>query len=117
MNICTSCGRKYNYDRKAGHGKTKCNSCVVNTRRDKLKAKCVAYKGGICQGCGYSKCLRALAFHHRDPSKKLFGIGGSHCRSWTSIKLELDKCDLLCMNCHAELHDSEPGRMVSQAVL
>lgn len=116
MNICKICNRSYIYSRKAGHGKSKCNSCVVNTRRENLKAKCVAYKGGICQHCGYGKCLQAMAFHHRDPKTKSFEISGSHCRSWKQIKKELDKCDLLCHNCHAELH-SVVGRTVSQADL
>jgi len=63
---CSQCGRIYVYRRGIGHSKTKCNSCVVNTRRFKIKVKAVEYKGGKCNSCGYSKCLDALHFHHRD---------------------------------------------------
>jgi hypothetical protein len=48
--------------------------------------------------------LRALTFHHRDPSEKDFAISGTSW-AWDRIKKELDKCDLLCMNCHAERHE------------
>jgi 5-methylcytosine-specific restriction endonuclease McrA len=64
------------------------------------------YKGGVCQICGYSKCKRALSFHYIDPKTKEFGISfRGFTRSWDKTKNELDKCILLCMNCHMELHD------------
>lgn len=81
-----------------------CNSCAVNNRRFKLKDKCIEYLGSKCIVCGYFKCKQALEFHHKDPSKKDFSISGNHTRSWDSIKNELDKCDLLCSNCHQEMH-------------
>lgn len=80
-----------------------CNSCSVNKRRFKLKNKCVEYKGGECEKCGYSKCNRALEFHHLNPKNKKFNISGSHCRSWEVVKEELDKCILVCSNCHKEI--------------
>ena len=49
--------------------------------------------------------MRALKFHHRDPLTKSFGIGGSHCRKWELLIKELDKCDLVCSNCHDEIHE------------
>lgn len=103
---CSRCGREYLYSRKHRHGhNTKlCNSCVVNVRRFALKRKCVQYKGGKCEQCGYSKCIGALTFHHIDPSQKEFTIAGNHSRAWNVIKEELDKCALLCANCHHEVH-------------
>jgi len=104
---CTSCSRDYVYSskKKKGHTRTKCNSCMTNNRRFSLKEKCISLKGGQCKRCGYKKCKKALVFHHIDPSKKEFGIGGMHSRSWESIKKELDKCIMLCSNCHIEVHD------------
>jgi hypothetical protein len=107
MVTCKHCGRIYLYVRKKGHTKEKCNSCSVNQRRFSLKIKCVDYKGGKCEQCGYNKSLRALSFHHIDPLKKDFQISGSHCKSWKSIQIELDKCLLLCANCHMEKHEEE----------
>jgi hypothetical protein len=69
-----------------------------------MKQKALEYKGGVCHGCGYSACPNAMVFHHLDPSKKEFNFGGSTNRSWASMKTELDKCVLLCANCHAEVH-------------
>lgn len=69
------------------------------------KAKLIALKGGCCQICGYNKCLRALTFHHRDPSTKQFTIEMRSIRgiAWDTVLQEIDKCDLLCYNCHMEV--------------
>lgn len=74
--------------------------------RQRLKRKAIEYKGGKCQLCGYSKSIRAMHFHHVDESEKDFSIGGNgSTRKWETIKLELDKCILVCANCHGEIHD------------
>lgn len=101
---CTTCPRQYVYDLSKGHRSDQCNSCVINHRRHFLKEQAVAYKGGCCQRCGYSKCIEALTFHHIDPTQKEFSLSGNHSRSWAKIKVELDKCLLLCQNCHTEVH-------------
>lgn len=71
-----------------------------------LKKKMVDYKGGACALCGYSKCLGALHFHHMDGDEKEFNLSDSLGRSWKVIEEELDKCLLVCANCHAEIHSS-----------
>jgi hypothetical protein len=88
-----------------------CKECTANyiiTRGAALKAEAVAYKGGECQVCQYSRCLRALQFHHRDPQQKEFSISQSSrskCHSFESIKQELDKCVLVCSRCHTEIEE------------
>lgn len=79
------------------------------TRAYKRKLELVEAKGGKCQTCGYSKNLAALSFHHRDPSEKSFGIDARNIsnRSMAAVLLEAEKCDLLCMNCHAEVHNPQ----------
>lgn len=78
---------------------------AVSKRRQLLKRKAVRYKGGCCSVCGYSKYIGALEFHHVDPASKEFGLGlDGLTRSWERIKNEVDKCVLLCSNCHRELH-------------
>ena len=66
-------------------------------------------RGGACERCGYSKCLRALTFHHREPHLKLFKVSNGNTGSWTvtALKAEAEKCDLICANCHAEEHADE----------
>jgi len=109
--ICTMCGRAYEFDRNKGHNRTICNSCKINKRRFTVKKRAVVYKGGKCARCGYNKCLNALNFHHLDSNAKDFTIGGNHCRSWKVIQKELDKCILLCANCHAEEHAAYVKRL------
>lgn len=82
------------------------NSIRVARCRRTLKLKAVLYLGGSCYKCGYSKCMAAMDFHHRDPTQKDFAIGSRGLyRSFSKVQTELDKCDLLCANCHRELHD------------
>lgn len=79
---------------------------AVDHRRN-TKQKLIIYKGGKCQKCGYDKyCPNAYDFHHRDPKTKSFGIGGA-AKKFDKLKVEADKCDLLCKRCHSELHDEE----------
>lgn len=79
---------------------------AVKKRRIKLRQMARAYKGDKCEICGYDTCARALSFHHLDPKKKEFGISDKGLtRSWEKIKAELDKCILVCANCHMEIHE------------
>jgi predicted transcriptional regulator len=80
------------------------NSVISWRRRSKLKL--IEYKGGRCEKCGYNKCQMALEFHHLNPSEKDFTIGG---KSWSfdKLKSEVDKCILVCSNCHKEIHYNE----------
>ena len=77
---------------------------VTNWRR-RVKIKLVEYKGGKCKICGYNRCLSALDFHHRDPKKKKFIVNGNLNKSFEILKKETDKCELVCRNCHAEVHE------------
>ena len=53
----------------------------------------------------YVDMTDALEFHHLDPSQKDFGISSKgYTRSWDKVKEELDKCILVCSNCHREIH-------------
>lgn len=79
---------------------------AVKRRRKNLREMAREYKGGKCTLCGYKKCQRALSFHHVEPNKKEFGISTRGLtRSWDKIRKEIDKCVLLCANCHMEVHD------------
>ncbi len=77
---------------------------AVTLRRRKIKVLAIEYKGGKCEICGYNKYVGALDMHHVRGVKK-FTIGNDgYTHSWSEIKKELDKCILLCSNCHRELH-------------
>ena len=71
----------------------------------RIKKKAIDYKGGHCSRCCYDKYYGALQFHHRNPEEKDVNWTKLRLRSWDKITEELDKCDLLCANCHAEVHN------------
>lgn len=77
------------------------------------KLMAIEYKGGKCQKCGYDKCPAAMEFHHRNPDNKEFDWTKIRRKKWEMVLTELDKCDLLCANCHRETHyDSELWKAV-----
>lgn len=93
-------------------GRYRCLECraeAVVRRRRKVKRMLVADAGGRCVRCGYDRC-RALHFHHRDPATKAFGLSGrGYTRGIAALRVEAEKCDLLCSNCHAEVEAGFEG--------
>jgi hypothetical protein len=74
------------------------------TSVQKRKAVNVEAFGGACQHCGYSRCARALQFHHQDASEKdLWSATGKACMA--EIEAHPERFILLCANCHFEEHD------------
>lgn len=69
------------------------------------KIRVVEFLGGKCKSCGLVDCPAVYDFHHRDPSTKEFSIAKLCGRPWNKIlEAELQKCDLLCANCHRKVH-------------
>ena len=102
---CNKHGNTNAYKSKNRFRCKKCNVEAVTKRRKYIKEKAIEYKGGSCVNCGYKKCVEAFEFHHLDPKQKDFAISkNGHSRSWDKVKKELDKCIILCANCHRELH-------------
>lgn len=71
--------------------------------RQRVKKQMIEYKGEKCEICGYNKCVEALEFHHLNPNEKDFNISGG-TKSFKNLKPEIDKCILVCANCHREIH-------------
>lgn len=83
-----------------------CTKCVierVTNAKKRQKQKLVDYKGGKCEICGYNKCIEALDFHHLNLNEKDFGLSKKYI-SFEKAKKEVDKCILVCANCHREIH-------------
>ena len=53
-----------------------------------------------CIDCGYNDLAEALEFDHRPGEVKLFNISQAGGRSWSRIWAEIQKCDVVCSNCH-----------------
>lgn len=109
--ICKHCGEtdKEKFVNKGSGRKSRscCKSCHSKYTIDrfrKYRIQAIEYKGGKCIRCDYDKCVWSLDFHHRDPEEK--DLKWRHMRTWKfdNIKSELDKCDLVCANCHREIH-------------
>ena len=78
---------------------------AVAKRRKRLKEMAIALKGGKCMYCGYNRYQGALDFHHIDGKTKEFGVSlNGITRSWKRVEEELNKCILVCANCHREIH-------------
>lgn len=61
-----------------------------------------------CSICGYNKCHRGLSFHHTNPNDKKFEINLTNLRRKDKYIIEeLNKCILLCSNCHNEITEME----------
>ena len=75
-------------------------------KRDYLRA--VKLEKG-CVKCGFKGHASALVFHHRDPTQKEFQLSDAPRRNmgWDAIKEEVDKCDVMCSNCHLIHHAQE----------
>tara|TARA_Y100000310_G_scaffold56232_1_gene51552 strand:+ start:6161 stop:6493 length:333 start_codon:yes stop_codon:yes gene_type:complete len=83
------------------------NKKVVKYRKN-VKWRLVLYKGGKCEKCDYDKKVpAAYAFHHLDHSEKEFGIAKGYGKGLKALYKEVNKCKLLCVRCHAEIHDEE----------
>jgi predicted nucleic acid-binding Zn ribbon protein len=82
------------------------SSDKVKKWRKATKDKIVQLMGGECKLCGYKKCSQALELHHYNPTEKDFSFGAirANPKSWLKILKELEKCILLCSNCHKEVH-------------
>jgi len=98
------CGLK-RLEKQTIEEKKKLNIKRVSDRRRKNKQLAIDYKGGKCELCGYNKYNGALDFHHLNKETKEYSIAATgSTRSFENTKKELDKCILVCSNCHREIH-------------
>ena len=121
--ICKGCGNKIPRKIPHSHKKTNksrqfCYNCSPikssnhyspehKTERRKRKEALIKMLGGKCVACGYNKTIEALSFHHIQPENKLFDISGNGnlMQDWDIVVAEAKKCEILCLNCHSELHN------------
>lgn len=125
LKYCPCCGEikaLTEFNKRTRNGVTKehgavyckdCSSAEASMRKYNFTQKCVDYKGGACEICGYNKSIGALEFHHVDRTTKEFEIGKLTSKTFSDeVKKELDKCMLLCKNCHGEIHHNEHNRLI-----
>jgi hypothetical protein len=115
-NECSICNKSLT-GRQTKYCSAKCKNSDLNNKHQNYvsqqhrgyerKLILVKMKGGKCEICGYNKNQTALCFHHINPKTKSFQIDIRRCSnsSWEKLEIEANKCRLLCLNCHAELHN------------
>lgn len=82
---------------------------MSHTHKQKLKdLKQNFRKNKNCVSCGWNKHLEILHFHHPKKENKEGDV--SHISSLTKLKKEMEKCILLCPNCHYWLHYQEQSK-------
>jgi hypothetical protein len=113
MDTCKLCHKKFkDYQSK---GRTRCGACNTKIRRFRAKAAAIELLGGKCTKCGWNGNQAALQFHHL--RGKDFMIGSVANKSWDSIKAEVQKCVLLCANCHMIEHSTKNDEKFMQEAL
>lgn len=98
---CFECSPSYTKNDNTERAKS------ITAIRHAIKKELIRYKGGKCEICGYNKCIGALQFHHINPLEKDFSPSEKYNGGkidMNQLYLEVDKCQLLCANCHAEKH-------------
>jgi hypothetical protein len=93
---CHSQQAKQNY-------KTNPSPAIERTRKrnKQILTKIRKEKDKPCADCGIKYPHYVMEFDHKG-NKKLFGIANKTGRKWETIKAEIDKCDVVCSNCHRE---------------
>ena len=112
---CNKCGetdpQKFYY-RSNGNIRTgyckKCHSQYYTEQRREKKKQAIIHKGGICERCGLkTEHYSVYDFHHLKGSDKEFDWRRLCKFTWDKIMVELDKCELLCSNCHRIEHEDD----------
>jgi 5-methylcytosine-specific restriction endonuclease McrA len=80
-------------------------------RYRRLRDEAIVRLGGHCVNCGSEN---SLEFDHIDPSTKEFTIASGWSTTEERLSAELNKCQLLCSDCHKEKSILESGRRVAK---
>jgi DNA-directed RNA polymerase subunit RPC12/RpoP len=108
---CVTCSSTFGfYD---GKSSTRCPECqsrygvIMRKRKRRLRKRLlVAQRGGRCEMCGATpRNMELFHFHHRDPLGKVSDVSKMiKSASMNRLQAEVDKCDLLCRDCHMGHH-------------
>lgn len=115
---CICCNREFEIQqRHGGQNRLICYDCMPNElskkEKDKRRRQCLkiasdTLKEGIgCARCGYNAYGAALDWHHIEFHQKEENPAKQLQRSWNAYIKEIEKCILLCANCHREFHHKE----------
>jgi hypothetical protein len=111
--VCSVCNEDKDYShfskdkyQKSGLDKY-CKVCISTAKSESYEGRkweVFNYKGCACEICGIIENAEFYDFHHRVPEDKSFDVTTSLMSKWEIIKAEIDKCLMLCPNCHRKEH-------------
>ena len=109
---CLYCDKEFDYYRDSAAIRKACYDCIpddkqhdASLKRRLVKEKAVRVKGNKCEICGETYPPGVYDFHHLDPAQKDFNIWNKHATvKWDIVEKEIEKCALLCANCHRLVH-------------
>lgn len=112
--VCSKCGiekpvtefHKNGFDRQGNQkyrGYCKACACALEAARYQCKKAFIDEQRKVCAKCGDTRQY-VLDYHHKDPTIKEFTIGKLKKGSLQVLQHEIDKCIVLCANCHREFH-------------
>lgn len=110
IRVCKICEKEKplaEFIQSRGIKQRRCKECIYargTQYKQKNKLKAIAYKGGKCVDCGYVGNPAVYEFHHLDESGKDREPNQLMGCKWENITKEIDKCVLLCANCHRIRH-------------
>jgi hypothetical protein len=125
---CSKCGEDksldefYIKDKKKGTYQSYCKPCLLTAQKQRWRLRkldAIEHLGGVCADCGQQYPYQVYQFHHLTPGEKDFDWGKGRQMKWELVLEELDKCVLLCANCHilrhsSQLSDSEAKQLLEE---
>ena len=105
--MCKSYLPKKDFSKCQLDGWRGCRKCNINYQLNKQrikKKKAIEYLGGKCVKCNHKGHYASFQFHHVNPKEKERTWFNLRNLTWERIVLELDKCIVLCNNCHKIIH-------------
>lgn len=107
--ICPICEREFPRKRKCNRV---CSTCRMNYVRYVQRQKGIDILGGKCSNCDEADC-EVLQFHHKNPAEKEFTLSANWAnKDWDKLEKEINKCELLCSNCHIKLHRKDINKII-----
>jgi len=111
INSCIKCGEADDSKFYQKKRKSMCKLCFNQyciRRWIRLKIKAIQYLGGKCNNCGFkTQHYSVYDFHHKSGTDKQMNWSKMKKHKWSEMKQELDKCELLCANCHRIEHEDK----------
>ena len=103
--------RKYNQSKKGKENQRRYRNSILGKKKkeeyyDNCKKIMRDLKINGCSICGYDRYLGSLDFHHVDEEQKKYYLNMKNIGNKNIVE-ELNKCILLCSNCHREIHKKE----------